>query len=379
MILLLINSLYILFQGLLLCSWKRISGFGSTHTHHFTTASILIAVRNESANILKLLNDLEKQSYDKTLWEVIIIDDHSTDNTPDLVRAFAEKSSFSLQLLELRLFLPDYFPEENFKKQALSLGVSKATGELIFTTDGDCRVGPQWIETFVAFYEKTNAKCITSAVKFSDETSLFEKLQSIEFGSLIGTGAATLQWGLPAMSNGANLAYPKWVFEKLNGYTGTATTPSGDDVFWVQKIYKYFPEEVYFLKSKEAIVSTKAQPDLVHFFRQRIRWASKWHLYHDFKISGLALFMFIAQVAGLLTIGAMFYKSSESVGFFYQFFIRFCVEFVFLATTARYFSKTRIIWVIPFVQILYPFYAIFLGIAVLFRKEYEWKGRRIKV
>ncbi len=79
----------------------------------------------------------------------------------------------------------------------------------------------------------------------------------------------------PLLSNGANLAYSKVAFLDVNGFSGNDHIASGDDIFLLEKMKKAFPKQVQFLKSKEAIVSTKPQKNWKDVINQRIRWASK--------------------------------------------------------------------------------------------------------
>ena len=379
MVVLFINALYVLLMLLLLAGWQKIRYFVPSGKAGHTQVSVLVAVRNEAGFVLNLLHDLEKQSYNKDLWELIVIDDHSEDGTPELVRKFAATASFSVQVLELRLFLPDYFPEENFKKKALSLGVEKAIGELVLTTDGDCRVPTGWIETMVAFYEEKQPVCITAGVGFTGEKTFFEKLQSLEFGSLVATGAATLAWNLPALSNGANLAFAKNIFQKLGGYQGTAGTPSGDDVFLVQKFNEHFQGRVLFLKNDQAVVLTPAQPNWHSFLQQRKRWAGKWNLYQDWKVRTLGFFIFAANLSWVILLLLLPGAGTERQWIFFLILCRFYTEFIFLRASAKYLKKTELIGYLPILLLLNPFYVVLLGILVITNKDYEWKGRKVKV
>jgi len=217
--------------------------------------SVVIPVRNEAGNITALLEDLDRQSLDKSLFEVWVADDNSTDETKAIVKDFAARSDLNLRVLELsddRAASP--------KKRAINAAVQRAGGLLIVTTDGDCRVGEEWLSVIASFYRATGAKCISGPVTFTDEETLTDYLQTVEFSSLVGSGACAIAAKRPTMCNGANFAYEKAVFFEVGGFEGVDRIASGDDELLMQKIAKKYPDGIYFLKSQAAVVSDSAGP-----------------------------------------------------------------------------------------------------------------------
>jgi hypothetical protein len=206
---------------------------------------------------------------------------------------------------------------------------------------------------------------------------LFEQLQTIEFSSLIGTGAASMQAGSPNMCNGANLAFIKTAFETVNGYAGNMHQPSGDDEFLMRKIFQQYPKEIAFLKDQRAIVHTYAQKSLRAFYQQRRRWAGKWQAHNDGKAMVLALFIFIFYVSllgfFLLTVIGFYDWKVFSL----QMGIKVLSELLFLSSVLQFLIKPVHIGRFLLVQIIYPYYVIFFGIAA-HRGYYSWKGRRYK-
>lgn len=116
--------------------------------------------------------------------------------------------------------------------------------------------------------------------------------QYIDFVSLQGITAASVSAGFHAMCNGANLAYRKDVFYRVNGFKGIDNIASGDDMLLMNKIKHEFPNAIGFLFSKDAIVSTSPMPDWKAFFNQRIRWASKADKYKDKTVLGTGISLF---------------------------------------------------------------------------------------
>ena len=131
-------------------------------------------------------------------------------------------------------------------------------------------------------------------------SSFFSALQSHEFLSLIGTGAATLWYGLPSMCNGANLAFRKAIFFEVGGYANNLHIPSGDDEFLMRKIFQLFPEGIQFVSDSDAVVSTPASLALKEFVHQRVRWAGKWKHNVSSWNAVVAIFIFCFQLSVLM-------------------------------------------------------------------------------
>ncbi len=367
-ILLILNSLYFIFNLVLIFTWLKMQNKQSIiSSEKDTKLSIIIPVRNEAENIIKLLQDLNNQNYPFENFEVIVANDSSTDNTADLVLEFQETANYSLRLINIF--------EENAaspKKRAIHKSIEIASGELIFTTDGDCRVSNTWLSSIQQFYKSTDAKLISSSVTFIDKNNFWNAAQIIEFASLIGSGACAMYLNKPNMCNGANIAYTREVFKKVGGFTGNEHLASGDDEFLMHKIVKLYPNHILFNTNPDSIVKTSSQPDITHFYQQRKRWASKWKHYNNWQISALAIFIFAVNVGVILTYFLL--PTGGSLGFLA---LKFGAEFVFLSLIISYLGYSNKIFFIPIIQIFYPFYVVFFGL-ISQGKGYEWKERKLQ-
>src|SRR5690606_6593693 len=85
------------------------------------------------------------------------------------------------------------------------------------------------------------------------------------------------------------------------GFSGNDHIASGDDIFLLEKMKKTFPKQVQFLKSKEAIVSTKPQKNWKNVISQRIRWASKTSKQKSATSLLLGILVFLMSIS-ILTI-----------------------------------------------------------------------------
>mgnify|MGYP006192432181 FL=1 len=341
--------------------------------------TVLIPVRNEAATIRLLLEDLNKQSLPPSQFEVIVLDDYSTDETASLVRSFMLQARFPLRLIQP---IPTPFSRYSPKKQALTQGVAEAEGTIILTTDGDCRVGPRWIEAYAQFYSKTKAVFVAGPVTFSSPnfsplvTKISTWMQVVEFASLIGSGACAIAIKKPNMCSGANLSYTKEAFNAVKGYQGNEEIASGDDEFLLHKMASHFPEKFFFIKNQDAIVETAAHQNWASFYHQRKRWASKWKQYQSLLPTVLAIFVFWVNVSSIyLLINGLLYGFWGIGSLFLG--SRWILEGIFLTFILQFLKKKRAILFIPLVQVIYPFYVLFFGIIAQKKSSYIWKDRSL--
>jgi cellulose synthase/poly-beta-1,6-N-acetylglucosamine synthase-like glycosyltransferase len=352
-------------------SWRSIPDYVASNSLPQTKISVIIPARNEEKNIGELLLALQEQSYPSALFEIIVVDDHSTDATAAIVQRFS-----SVKLVPLK---EDGI--NSYKKKAIETGIAAATAELIITTDADCLPLRNWLRTIAAFREEKDAVFIAAPVvltpSFAEASvgnSLLSIFQQLDFMVLQGvTGAAVHKKHL-SMCNGANLAYEKNAFVKVNGFDGIDNIASGDDMLLMHKIGNQYPGKVHYLKSTEAIVSTRPMESWKAFFNQRIRWASKAKHYGDKKII-LVLYLFNLSFLALVIAGFSCHHYWLYLAGLWP--AKTIIEFPFVYSVSSFFSKQFLMKYFFFFQPLHIFYTIVSGLFGQFGR-YEWKGRRVK-
>lgn len=335
----------------------------------FLKISVIVPFRDEEQNLPALLESFNQLDYPAEHTEFIFVDDHSSDSSQGVIKEFIEARS-NAKLLQLE-------SGKQGKKQALAHAIGNASGEIILTTDADCTVSPKWLSVVSNSFQNEEIRMLVGAVKIIPSKSFFSKMQSLEFASLIGSGAATLLYGLPTMSNGANLAFRKSAFSDVDGYKDNFNIPSGDDEFLMRKINHKFPKSIAFLSNPESVVSTQPQQSLSIFIQQRIRWAGKWKFNQSLFTKLLAIFIFIFQTS------VIFLSISVVVGwlpakvFSVLMGTKLLVEFLFLYQVFN-FLKLKWSWTsFLALQFIYPFYVF--AVAVLSQKKsFVWKGRTTK-
>jgi len=340
-----------------------------------TKVSILIAARNEAAGIKACIPSLLAQNYPSRLYEIIVIDDHSEDATVSVVKSFEDTR---VRVLRLSEYLKER-PKSAFKKRALETGIAHAIGDLIVSTDADCLAGPDWLPLLVSYYETHQPKFIAAPVNMMDEKNLLQRFQSLDFMGMMGITGAGIWKGFMHMSNGANMAYEKNVFEELGGYDGIDHVASGDDMLLMHKIAAAYPGKIGFVKNKAATIYTEAQPTLKAFINQRIRWASKSSDYEERLVTAqLALVFFFCINIVLSMLLIPFLGKTALVLFLIQIAIKAIVDYRQLNKMAQFFYRSDLMAVFVPALFMHIVYIVAIGTLANLVKRYEWKGRKVR-
>lgn len=340
-------------------------------THSFT---IVVPARNEAANIAACVQSVLANNYPANLFEIIVIDDFSDDDTAVIVKNLKSKHD-NVRLLQLKEFIDSR--QNSYKKKAIELAVQQASHGWIITTDADCIIPPTWLQAFDEYIQTTGHLFVAAPVRFTNNNSLIEIFQCLDFISLQGITAAAVNAGLLSMCNGANLAYKKEAFFAVDGFKGVDNIASGDDMLLMHKIQRRFPGKLGYLFSSQVIVSTPPMPDVRSFINQRIRWASKATSYEDKRIFIVLLLVYFVNLVLLLLPLLAFFNTP----FFYLWLIllgaKTLAEMIFMLPAAKFFQQSKLLLWFPFMQPLHVLYTVVSGWLGKFGK-YEWKGRKVK-
>jgi cellulose synthase/poly-beta-1,6-N-acetylglucosamine synthase-like glycosyltransferase len=339
-------------------------------TGYTTKITIMIAARNEEEGIHLTIEDILKQDYPKHLTEIIIVDDHSTDCTSEIICSYANRGVKLLQLKEDK-------PLNSYKKKAISEAIRLSNGDLMVSTDADCRMGSRWLSSIAGYYENEDLVMVSSPVTYFEERSLFERMQTLEFYSLIGSGAAFIGNGRASTCNGANLAYRKDVFYEVGGFKGIDGMASGDDELLLQKVAKRYPGKIGFLNLYEAVVFTHAKHTLKEFLQQRRRWASKSIHYKDKRLVALVVGLWLFNISLLLIFFLGLYDVYFLKLFMLQFLIMYISVFTFLLPVSTFFKRRKLIKLLIISIPPYIVYLIYIGLLGNI-SSYTWKGRVVR-
>jgi glycosyltransferase involved in cell wall biosynthesis len=312
----------------------------------FHKVSVIIPCRNEENNLPFILGDLESQDYDADLYEVLVIDDNSTDNT------FREASAYKGIKNYKVLHNPDLG-----KKSAIGFGVDHASGELIITTDADCRFGRKWISAYATAYSTEHPDMIIGPVQLKERPGFFGRFMELEFLSLQGVTAGTALAKKPVMCNGANLFFKKEAYLRHSGNLHPEIL-SGDDIFLLHSLKKDPDAEISWLNSPDGMVTTSQAHSFFSFIKQRARWISKAGSYKDSLSIALSVVTFVTIISIVFFMIAGIFRYEFCLLFLASFFIKSIADYQLLKEITKKYKKTGLLkWFLPS-QIIYPFYVL---------------------
>ncbi len=340
-----------------------------------TRFSVIIPARNEEVSIERCLRTVLEQPYPSDLFEVILINDHSTDQTENIIRNLQQSFS-NLRLLNLTDHLQGNTINA-YKKKAIEIAISQSKGSWIVTTDADCMVSAQWLTVLDAYIQKEHPVFVAAPVMFTNDHSFLSVFQLLDFISLQGITAAAVSAGYHTMCNGANLAYRKDVFDEVEQFNGIDQIASGDDMLLMHKIKEKYPGRLGYLFCRESIVTTAPMPDWNSFLNQRIRWASKADKYRDRSIFWtLALVYAVNFFLLLLLLISPFFTNGFS-NWLILIVVKMLIELSLMIPVARFYQHEKALrWFL----LMQPFHILYTVIAGWLGKfgTYQWKGRTVK-
>lgn len=373
-----LSVFYIVIQTIYTEGWKALPTW--TIPPDFipkTKISVLIPARNEADNIENCINSILRQHYPNSLYEIIVIDDFSQDETAELVSNYIKSGHNNIQLIQLaNQISPDEI--QSFKKKSIEIGISHAKGELIVTTDADCITQPNWLQLIASLYQIKKPKFIAAPVNFYQEKNSFERFQSLDFIGMMGITGAGIYTKIMSMCNGANLAYPKAIFMEMNGFQGIDKHASGDDMMLLQKIANVYPDKIEFLKNPDATTFTKTQETLTSFINQRVRWSTKSKGYEERQMTLILFGVWLFSLSILIALSlSLFVGKSTLMLACGQFVLKMIVDYRLLKTTSTYFNRSDLMQTFVKSSIYHLLYIVFVGFLGGIVKKYDWKGRKV--
>lgn len=327
--------------------------------------TVVIPVRNEAEQIPFICNDLAGQERVDPDYEVVFVDDHSTDRSATALEKFcAMHARYKL------IRLPEGVAG---KKQAIAAGVAAASGEWILQTDADCRLPAGFIASH-AGHAARGADLVAGPVLVDPGERWWSRFEALDHFSLIATGMAAAAAGRPVMCSGANLAYSKRTFLASAEKLLAVPHVSGDDVFLLAEAKKAH-RRIVFPDGPEIVVTTSPTTGPAAFLQQRIRWGSKAKYYRDPELVSLSLLVWLANtvLAGLL-VASLFIKGMLWI-FLAALFLKSLSEYLLLNGVADRLGKKPLLRIFPAAVLFYYFYIAMAGLLAM-AGTFTWKGRR---
>lgn len=334
--------------------------------------SILIPFHNEEKHLPQLCESLSKLKYPTHLFELIFIDDFSTDQSVGIIKNFNFPDLFSVRVVS------SVKKSAAPKKNALQIGISQARFNWIVTTDADCVCQELWLKAISDFIETHHPKMICGPVLVGSNTDEIQDFQQMENLSLQFMTRAAIGWKKPIMANGANLIYRKDVFYECGGFEGNLDIASGDDIFLMEKFRRRDPDAIHYLADKRAIVRTHPVTRWKAVIHQRVRWASKTRKQKNnlsFLIGGMVTLANFMMVVCLVLSFADVIPKEILLGFF---IFKILIDFWMIRRSASFFELQINFFKFLILNVIYTFLQLFIFFKALTGK-YIWKDNQFKI
>ena len=326
-----------------------------------TSVTIVIPFRNEAQNLgalIKSLNDLELGHHQV---EVLFINDHSTDNSVNVIA----DNAISLKYNVLNNSLTG-------KKEALKLAWQHAYGDIVLQTDADCVLPSTWLVSMLHHFAQEKVQLVSGPVDFYATTNFWSKMVRLDFNALIAIGAAHIAWGKPMLCNGANLAYRKNILQSFDYRENKA---SGDDIYLMQHVHATSLDGICFNKKQDAMVMTSGPQHFREFLNQRIRWASKNGDYDLKQNTRVLAFVWLYNLVILLSF--LSFSSLGCTAAALLVVLKVLAEDKFYSSFSSFFSLLG--W-FKTILIGQPFHIMYMAILPPLSQvlKYQWKERKLK-
>jgi len=344
----LISLLSLTYLGLMLYLWLGLLKNNyqlSTINYQLPHVSIVIPMRNEEIFIEATLNAVNAQKYAGG-WEVIIVNDRSTDKSPEIVKAFCERhtnfSVIDIPQNSLQIASP--------KKRALNAGFLAAKGEFLLIMDADCIPPPNWLNSMATLYAN-GASVVQGSKANNGKKSFLHAYQKLETLGFTLIEAAGYNRNKPLVASAASLGYSRDLFFKCGGFEGLYDLASGDDDMLIHRMAKIEGTKFAYNWDSSAVMPTAPVDSWKALLQQRARWGSNGTKYES-KAYSAFLFCIYAFFVWLFVSPWLIFSGILPSYFLIPFAIKFIADFLLLFTGALRLRSVKLLWCFPLVEII---------------------------
>ncbi|UYW01312.1 glycosyltransferase [Flavobacterium agricola] len=328
--------------------------------------TIVIPFKNEANNLPHLLASITNLNYDKNNFEIILVDDASTDASVQVIADWRLANPFIQTTI-----LTNVVVSKSSKKDAISRAVSVAKNDWIITTDADCILPANFLACYAAYvFQNSEQSFIIGGVGVEPSHKFLFQYQALDFASLQAVTLGSCFIDETFMCNGANLAFTKQFFAKVKGYDGVNHIASGDDVFLLQKALQYKSNCVGYLLHQDATIITEPVLSWSALVKQRARWGAKATAYQSAYPKVLGIITLLANFSVIFLLVALFIPSYFAISLLLL-TIKFVCELALLTCFKKHTEWVSLRY-FPISFLLYPFFTLLVTLRMLFFTP-RWK------
>lgn len=339
--------------------------FESNAVNSETEFSIIVCARNESLNIEECLSSIIKQNYNISNYEIIFVNDASTDDTLKIAKEILKNSTCNYQIISNAT--------RSGKKAAIKKAIELAKYNLIVTRDADTfSLTTNWLSTISDFYNHSKNEFIICPVVVKSQNNLLSVLQETESAVLTIFTTASVYHQVPFLCSGANLVFTKSIFYRTGAYKNHIQIESGDDVFFLEDVKKVDPGIITYLKNSNAAVLTTPQNTFYSLLQQKARWAGK--LKHSKNPLNWLVALVVAGANALFAVCLVLAILNPKYRLFALIFVfsKLLIDILLVFLASRFVKIKASLILTLLAGFLYPFYALVVALGSVFIKP-NWK------
>ena len=322
--------------------------------------SVVIAARDEEQNLAACVKSALDQTYEQQAFEVIVVNDHSSDRTEALCQEFAAHFA-NFKYLNAR-----EDADLRGKTNALDQGINEAKGEIILITDADCSVPPTWIEWTAKRY--VSSVGIVGGLTLQNANTWFGGMQSLDWAYLLGLASATMSLRIPLSTIGNNLSFRKSAYQDVGGYRKIPFSVTEDFMLFRAIIQT---EKWDYLCPIDPRVLVTSQPcsNWRELLRQKHRWGRGGL---DMNLTGFSIGVVGFGLNILILTEFVLGDYFTAVG---SLLVKMGCEFSFLYTVLRKLRHLPSLRYFLWFEAYFICYVLILPFLVFFGGRVVWKGR----
>ena len=324
------------------------------------SVSVIVAARDEEENILRCMQSLDKCIYDEDKLEIILVNDHSSDSTGEIIKEFIKDKP------KFKTIIPGAGQGSlSGKANAIHNGILIANGEVIISTDADCSVSPLWAKTIASYF--TEGVSFVGGYTSQTDEKVFYGMQSIDFIYLLTVAGGAMNFGKPLSCIGNNMAYRKDVYWEVGGYEKIPFTVTEDFqlLMAIHEVKEY--KTIYPIEADALVVSIPCK-NYKELYRQKKRWG----------VGGLEsdLTGFMVMAVGYLAnLGILLLPLFFTTVSLYLALFKIFTDFYFIYPVHRKLNISFKLRDFIAFEIYFTIYVLLLPFMVLLNRKVKWKGR----
>ncbi len=371
-VLIVVTLILAVFYGLVAQFLLRATPLPASTKNKKPSVAVLIAMRNEEENIADCLNALTQQTYPNNLYDVYVLDDSSTDRSPEIVQTFAQ-SHKNIHLISIQ-------KEQNGlkgKMNALTQGIKQTEQQLLLVTDADCVVSPTWIERMVDYFDETTGMVGGLTVLFpfgnlaitNPPKTLFTRIQAMDWLFLQTLATLNSFRGKPITILGNNFAFRRSAYLQVGGFEAIGFSVT-EDFALMEAIRKQTQWTIRHTLDRLNAIYSRPTLRFTDFLQQRLRWVKGGRSMRPwgYFIIGLSVAAHWMAVFSFLTGGFWGMKLIALL-------ILLLTDWQILQISLKKLQLRFLNVLFPLFEVFYFFYLLIFSVLAFLPLKIRWKGR----